>query len=140
MLGNAFFLGLGKPRLASHVSVLRLVLLAGLLYPAVQWNGLTGAATAVTAAAIVAGMWQLALLTRLVGPSLREFAETMTVGLLGSLLIATAAVLATPALSLSFLVYISAAMLAYLALLFRALRDRYGLLSAWRWSGLYARS
>jgi O-antigen/teichoic acid export membrane protein len=140
MLGNAFFLGLGKPRLASHVSVLRLVLLAGLLYPAVQWNGLTGAATAVTVAAIVAGMWQLALLIRLVNPSLRESAETMTVGLLGSLLIATAAVLATPALSLSFLVYISAAMLAYLALLFRALRDRYGLLSAWRWSGLYARS
>jgi ABC-type enterochelin transport system permease subunit len=95
---------------------------------------------AVAAAAIGAAAWQFVLLVRFVGPSLRETADTMTVGLLGSLLIAAAAGLATPALSPPFLAWISLAMLAYLALLFRALRDRYGLLSAWRWSGLYARS
>jgi O-antigen/teichoic acid export membrane protein len=140
MLGNAFFLGLGKPRLASHVSMLRLALLAGLLYPAVQWYGLTGAAMAVAAAAIGAAAWQFVLLVRFVGPSLRETADTMTVGLLGSLLIAAAAGLATPALSPPFLAWISLAMLAYLALLFRALRDRYGLLSAQRWGGLCAKT
>jgi O-antigen/teichoic acid export membrane protein len=142
MLGNAFFLGLGKPRLASHVSTAAPGA-AGRSAVSERWSGygLTGGRDGRgMAAAAGAAVWQLGFLVRLIGPSLREAAGTMTVGLLGSLLIAAAAVVATPALSLSFLGCITVAMLVYLALLFRALRDRYGLLSAWRWGALCARS
>ncbi len=127
MLGNAFFLGIGQPHLASHVTVLRLILLAALLYPCIRYYGLGGAATAVAVSSAGAAFYQLALMLKLVGPSFHEATETVKVGLFGSLLFALAALVVRPAPSLSFLALITLATLTYLLFLLRSLRSRFGL-------------
>jgi O-antigen/teichoic acid export membrane protein len=125
MLGNAFFLGAGRPHLASHVSVLRLMLLAGLVYPCIRQYGLGGAALAVSVSAAGAALYQLALMLKIVGPSLSEVTETVKTGVLGSLLFGSAAAAVHPAPSVGFLVLMTLATLTYALFLYRSLRSHF---------------
>lgn len=78
---------------------------------------------AVVLATVGAALYQLVLTIKLVGPTFREAAETVRVGVLGSALFGLAAMAVKPAPSPLFLALMSLAVLIYLILLVRLLQS-----------------
>ena len=70
--------GIGRPDLAVHATVVKLVILGAGIIPATLWLGIEGAATVVVVAAIVTTLFLVHRVTRLVGAAFRPYA-----GLLG---------------------------------------------------------
>jgi len=76
------YLAIGRPELQRSFSVLRLVLMAIGLYPAVHWGGPTGAAAVKLSCLLLAGLWQLVSLERLLDLPIRTYLNTASGGML----------------------------------------------------------
>ena len=83
----AYYLAIGRPELHRKFTFLRVVLMVIAIYPAVLWWNTTGAAGARLFCLLLAGMWQLITLKKLLDISLKMYLNTAKEGIYLALMI-----------------------------------------------------